>query len=184
MSCRYITGASKSDFKKAVGALYREGLVEVSPFAVTLRPTQGPPPPLPPPREGQCTLYISNLHKAATGETLRDFLQSALGGGRGSDGVDEGPVLVVSDVRLVLDRGGGQAGESEASPTRRNLGYGFVDITAEGRGGEGKGVKMCAQSVMDMSMSLLRGKIFKGKRLTIATATAAPPAGMARGGGG
>lgn len=106
-------GCSKSDFKKAIGALYKEGLVTPSGELTVLNPV-----PLPVPRASastsgvqgeRATIFIGNLPSALSEDELRAAVLRTLG------------PAAVHEVRMAADRDGSGC-----------AGFGFVEIADEG----------------------------------------------------
>lgn len=77
--CRFITGASKGDFKKALGALYKDGLVELFPHEVALK-SMKKSTSVDRSTPTMCTLFIGNLHKQVTKSQLASYVQKVLEG--------------------------------------------------------------------------------------------------------
>jgi hypothetical protein len=157
-SIRFISGASKGDFKKALGSLFKDGLVDLNPHEVTLKTLQdstGRVHTAP----TMCTLFIGNLQKQITKSHLMVFAQGILSNaspklkvvGARVQLIDAPSRVVVRDVDedssgCSSDEEGQYDEQSDASesesesdgnttqqkiPNKVNLGYGFVDVVVD-----------------------------------------------------
>mmetsp|Transcript_16811 Transcript_16811/g.25266 ORF Transcript_16811/g.25266 Transcript_16811/m.25266 type:complete len:342 (+) Transcript_16811:81-1106(+) len=171
---RYLVGVSRSDFRRAVGMLYKHGFVEPSAYEIRLIKRNESSLQK---QKGMVTVYIKNICRSASTESVKEFLSATLNnfnlskaGGKkrndkkstsistSNDDKQGSGQLVMIDARIM---------PGDGSTRVRNSGYGFIDVSLRNIDSSN------AESIDALSLvrKALDGKVFKGKRIAVNEAT-------------